>query len=509
MAEIFISYKREDRSKAKLVAESLIEKGYSVWWDVNLLPGEGFAKEIEAIIKQARVAIVLWSEAATSSRWVLAEAELARKLGILLPYKLEDIDPPFGFGDLHFSDLKDWSGENPEAPLLRILSDVENRIGPPREHADDGGVAGIDEYTMEASFWAAVSGAEPQSATEYEVYLRRFGENGHFVDLAKSRIERLGKRNISKIIEQFWKPIASALAVVAAVATVLNVWVDQQASSTDTGAAGSGLVEIIDPVPVAGETLGLEDVLPPKEGDPFSEAGDDHLDEEESSYAINRYADTRNSERVPVDLAQYPELIPQYMRSLSTRKDVKVEGEMVLVSYGSEIFRCKYTYDFDTSVKNVKNLRVLTKQQDCKGLNADNSFTRSAYFPVLKVGALNAYRYQNDPDDVFYAPLAAVANSSSEAEIALLKNSEVRFVVDKDRQAISQTEIISREPIQQKGMGSDTLFDLYSLFEYGANKQSWGYAAELKSSRMILESVEPASMKGAIKLIMNEVIVVD
>ena len=61
MADVFISYKREERDVAENLARALTAQGYSVWWDVDLLPGDRFANEIEAVIKRAKAVIVLWS----------------------------------------------------------------------------------------------------------------------------------------------------------------------------------------------------------------------------------------------------------------------------------------------------------------------------------------------------------------------------------------------------------------------------------------------------------------
>ena len=40
MADVFISYAREDRAKAQQLAKVLEEKGWSVWWDPEISPGK-------------------------------------------------------------------------------------------------------------------------------------------------------------------------------------------------------------------------------------------------------------------------------------------------------------------------------------------------------------------------------------------------------------------------------------------------------------------------------------
>jgi hypothetical protein len=59
MTDVFISYKREDKAYARVLAEALARRGLKVWWDVDLLPGERFTAEIEQVIERAKVAVVL------------------------------------------------------------------------------------------------------------------------------------------------------------------------------------------------------------------------------------------------------------------------------------------------------------------------------------------------------------------------------------------------------------------------------------------------------------------
>ena len=85
MSDIFISYSRNDRSKAETLARALAEVGWSVWWDRNIPAGKDFAKVIEAALTDSKVAIVLWSAHSVASRWVLTEADAAADCGILVP----------------------------------------------------------------------------------------------------------------------------------------------------------------------------------------------------------------------------------------------------------------------------------------------------------------------------------------------------------------------------------------------------------------------------------------
>ena len=69
MADIFISYARSDRPRAKALAEVLQELGYEVWWDLEIVPGERFSKVIDKELEEAKCVIVLWSKISVESDW--------------------------------------------------------------------------------------------------------------------------------------------------------------------------------------------------------------------------------------------------------------------------------------------------------------------------------------------------------------------------------------------------------------------------------------------------------
>jgi len=54
MADIFISYKREDRDRVEPFAQALEHEGFSVWWDPELLIGHSYSSSIRAELGEAR-----------------------------------------------------------------------------------------------------------------------------------------------------------------------------------------------------------------------------------------------------------------------------------------------------------------------------------------------------------------------------------------------------------------------------------------------------------------------
>jgi DNA-binding LacI/PurR family transcriptional regulator len=131
MADIFISYKSERRKAAEHLATVLSQYGYSVWFDYQLIKGSDFGLQIDRRIREAKALVVLWCSMSVGSRWVIEEVDLAHKLGILIPVKIEPCELPVGFRRHDYIDLSSWDGA-PRNPLLDSLIDaLEQRIGRP------------------------------------------------------------------------------------------------------------------------------------------------------------------------------------------------------------------------------------------------------------------------------------------------------------------------------------------------------------------------------------------
>jgi pimeloyl-ACP methyl ester carboxylesterase len=100
MADIFISYSKGSAAQTEQLATELRGKGFTVWYDASLVPGDSFGEVILSELAQSRAAIVIWDAASVKSEWVRSEASRARARRILIPVRAEgirshDIPPPF------------------------------------------------------------------------------------------------------------------------------------------------------------------------------------------------------------------------------------------------------------------------------------------------------------------------------------------------------------------------------------------------------------------------------
>ncbi len=110
MADIFISYSKQDKALAEQLAGLLQEIGFSVWWDADLVPAEEFRDSIRRQIEAARAVIVIWSPNSAKSAFVIDEADVAREAGKLISALAEGFPAarvPLGFRNAHMTLLAD------------------------------------------------------------------------------------------------------------------------------------------------------------------------------------------------------------------------------------------------------------------------------------------------------------------------------------------------------------------------------------------------------------------
>ncbi|MBY0562550.1 MAG: toll/interleukin-1 receptor domain-containing protein [Hyphomonadaceae bacterium] len=128
MADVFLSYAREDAARAEQVATALAAAGVEVFWDNEIPPGTTWADYIEAKLTQCKALIVLWSEHSTKSQWVREEARLGRDKGVLIPAMIDKSQAPFGFGEVQAANLSDWTGDQQHPGWRRFVEAVRTAM---------------------------------------------------------------------------------------------------------------------------------------------------------------------------------------------------------------------------------------------------------------------------------------------------------------------------------------------------------------------------------------------
>ena len=124
MADVFISYAREDAESARRFADGFQSARLSVWWDDALRSGEVFDESIERALRAAKAVVVLWSPRSVASRWVRAEATQADRNRTLVPVTIEACQRPIIFELTHTADLSGWRGDPDDRAWQGLVADV-------------------------------------------------------------------------------------------------------------------------------------------------------------------------------------------------------------------------------------------------------------------------------------------------------------------------------------------------------------------------------------------------
>lgn len=124
MADVFISYAREDHSRAGQLAAALGKKQLSVWWDHEILTGKTFDETIEQELEIAKSVVVLWSANSVKSEWVKNEAAAAVERDVLVPVLIDRVKLPLEFRRRQTADLIEWHGDPDDPAFIEVCRAV-------------------------------------------------------------------------------------------------------------------------------------------------------------------------------------------------------------------------------------------------------------------------------------------------------------------------------------------------------------------------------------------------
>jgi adenylate cyclase len=128
MADVFISYARNDKARVAPLVAAIEARGWSVWWDPEIAPGQEFDRQIAQELRNAGAVIVVWTPNSVESRWVRGEARDAADRGILVPVRFDAAELPIDVRAIHTTDLDGW-GENPASrPVQEMLRAIESML---------------------------------------------------------------------------------------------------------------------------------------------------------------------------------------------------------------------------------------------------------------------------------------------------------------------------------------------------------------------------------------------
>lgn len=135
MADVFISYAREDRVTAQTFATLFQNAGYTVWWDKEMYAGQDINDKILKEIALAAAVIVLWSPYSVDSKWVRGEARLAAEFACFMPIAISPCNIPIEFTGYNTVELY---GADADSQLQNLLEFIAVKVKyNPKDTLDD------------------------------------------------------------------------------------------------------------------------------------------------------------------------------------------------------------------------------------------------------------------------------------------------------------------------------------------------------------------------------------
>ena len=146
-ADIFLSYKAEDRARVAPLVDALCAEGFNVWWDQHITGGSNWRRDIEENLNAARCVIVAWSKRSVGpeGEFVRDEASRARTNGRYFPIKIDQVIPPLGFGETQALDLVGWKGRRDDPRFQALVATVRARLS---GEASSEGVASASKASL-------------------------------------------------------------------------------------------------------------------------------------------------------------------------------------------------------------------------------------------------------------------------------------------------------------------------------------------------------------------------
>ena len=135
MADIFVSYSRQDKALVAPLVAALEAEGWSIWWDPEITPGEEFDSLITRELDCARALVVVWTPGSVDSRWVRGEARDAADRGVLVPVRFQNAKLPIDFRAVHTTDLDQWGEDRQGAAFRGLFKALEAKLGAPKKPA--------------------------------------------------------------------------------------------------------------------------------------------------------------------------------------------------------------------------------------------------------------------------------------------------------------------------------------------------------------------------------------
>jgi formylglycine-generating enzyme required for sulfatase activity len=132
MSDIFLSYASEDQEHVRLLAEALIQVGWSVSWNRMTPKGRIWQEILEEELAAARGLVVVWSTKSVKRKWVIDEVQegIRRRLPIF-QVLIDRVMPPLAFRSKQSVNLSAWDGGTNAFAFQGLVRNIRSIIGQP------------------------------------------------------------------------------------------------------------------------------------------------------------------------------------------------------------------------------------------------------------------------------------------------------------------------------------------------------------------------------------------
>ncbi len=137
---VFVSVAQEGARRGEPLLEALRAVGLAaLQLEEALRPGDDWEAVHAELLRGASAVLVVWTEGAGQSEWVLREADRAAAARTLVPVTLDGFRAvPRSFTTYQTVDLSGWDGSRDDPVLRRLLADLRQRLHRPAPRPDAG-----------------------------------------------------------------------------------------------------------------------------------------------------------------------------------------------------------------------------------------------------------------------------------------------------------------------------------------------------------------------------------
>ena len=134
MADIFLSYKKEDLERLRPIISGLESEGFTVWWDYAIETGEDWWASIVREIKLARALVGCWTANSVQENKSFAsnyvDEEHVLGAAKLAPALFDAGRIPVAYKNIEAADLSDWTGSYDHPEWRNLVARIETLATP-------------------------------------------------------------------------------------------------------------------------------------------------------------------------------------------------------------------------------------------------------------------------------------------------------------------------------------------------------------------------------------------